>query len=100
MTSPKSVRKRRKQLHARDVRGLVAFCFYPLEGKIVNKSRFQSIFQVQTTFTPISRQASASLVPGIWTLMMDCYNLSLATSFLYKEQDFFNFLTNILVFSE
>ena len=55
MTSPKSVRKRRKQLHARDVRGLVAFCFYPLEGKTVNKSRFQSIFQMQTTFAPISR---------------------------------------------
>ena len=55
MTSPKSVRKRRKQLHARDVRGLVAFCFYPLEGKMVKKSRFQSIFQVQTVFTPISR---------------------------------------------
>ena len=53
MTSPKSVRKRRKQLHARDIRGLVAFCFYPLEGKIVNKLHFQSIFQVQ--ITPISR---------------------------------------------
>ena len=47
--------KRRQQLHARDVRGLVAFCFYPLEEKIVNKSCFQSIFQVQTVFSPISR---------------------------------------------
>ena len=55
MTSPKSVRKRHQQLHARDVRGLVAFCFYPLEEKIVNKSCFQSIFQVQTAFAPISR---------------------------------------------
>ena len=55
LTSPKSVRKRRQQLHARDVRGLVAFCFYPLEEKIVNRSCFQSIFQVQTAFTPISR---------------------------------------------
>ena len=55
MTSPKSVKKRRQQLHACDVRGLVAFCFYPLEEKIVNKSCFQSIFQVQTGFTPISR---------------------------------------------
>ena len=51
MTSPKSVEKRRKQLHAREVRGLVAFSFYPLEEKIVNKSRFQSISQ----FASISR---------------------------------------------
>ena len=55
MTSLKSVRKRRQQLHARDVRGLVAFCFCPLEEKIVNKSCFPSIFKVQTVFTPISR---------------------------------------------
>ena len=55
MTSPKSGRKRRQQPHARDVIGLVAFCFYPLEEKIVNKSCFQSIFQVQIVFTPISR---------------------------------------------
>ena len=52
MTSLKSVRKRRQQLHAGDVRGLFAFCFYPLEEKIVNKSCFPSIFKVQT---PISR---------------------------------------------
>ena len=38
MTSLKSVRKRRQQLHARDVGGLVAFCFCPLEENIVNKS--------------------------------------------------------------
>ena len=45
MTSLKSVRKRRQQLHARGARSLVAFCFYPLEEKeIVNKSCFQSIF--------------------------------------------------------
>ena len=50
MTSPKSVKKRRQQLHARDVRGIAAFCFYPLEEKIVHKSCFQS-----TVFTPISR---------------------------------------------
>ena len=55
MASLKSVRKRRQQLHARDVRGLVAFCFYPLEEKIVNKSCFLSIFEVQTVYTPISR---------------------------------------------
>ena len=55
MTSSKSVRKRHQQLHARDVRGLDAFCFYPLGEKIVNKSRLQSIFQVQTAFTPITR---------------------------------------------
>ena len=54
MTSLKSVRKRHQQLNARDVRGLVEFCFYPLEEKIVNKSCFPSIFKVQT-FTPISR---------------------------------------------
>ena len=52
MTSLKSVRKRRQQLHARDVRGLVAFCFCPLEEKIVNKSCFPFIFKVQTVFTP------------------------------------------------
>ena len=55
MTSLKSVRKRRQQLHARDMRGLVAFWFCPLEGQIVNKSCFRSIFTVQTMFTPISR---------------------------------------------
>ena len=55
MTSPKSVTKRRQQLHARDVRGLFAFCFYPLEENIVNKSCFPSIFKVQTKFTPMSR---------------------------------------------
>ena len=55
MTSLKSVWKRRQQLHARDVRGLFAFCFCPLEEKIVNKSCFLSIFKVQTEFTPISR---------------------------------------------
>ena len=55
MASPNSVEKRRQQFHARDVRGLVAICFYPLEEKIVNKSCFPSIFKVQTLFTPISR---------------------------------------------
>ena len=54
MTSLKSVRKRRKQLYARDVRGLVAIRFCPLDKK-VNKSCFPSIFNVQTVFTPISR---------------------------------------------
>ena len=37
------------------MRGLVAFCFCPLEEKIVNKSCFPSNFKVQTAFTPISR---------------------------------------------
>ena len=55
MTSLKSVRKRRNQTHARDMRGLAAFCSSPLEDKIVNKSCFPSIFKVQTMFTPISR---------------------------------------------
>ena len=54
MTSLKSVRKRCQRLHARDVRGLVAFCFCPLEGKIVNKACFPSFLKVQTVFTPIS----------------------------------------------
>ena len=48
MTSLKSVRKRGQQLQARDVIGLVAFCFYPLEEKIINKSCFLFIFKVQT----------------------------------------------------
>ena len=51
MTSLKSIRKHRQQLHAREVRGLVAFCFCPLQ----EKSCFPSIFNVQTMFTPISR---------------------------------------------
>ena len=51
----KSAKKRRQQLHARDVRGLAAFCFYPLEEKLVNKSCFPSVFQVQTVFTPVNR---------------------------------------------
>ena len=55
MISPKSIEKCRQQLHARDVRGLVAICFYLLEDKIVNKSSFPSIFKVQTVFSPISR---------------------------------------------
>ena len=37
MTSLKLVRKHRQQLHMRDMRGLVAFCFCPLEEKVVNK---------------------------------------------------------------
>ena len=55
MTSLKSAKKRRQRPHARDVRGLAAFCFYPLEEKMDNKSCFPSIFQVQTVFTLISR---------------------------------------------
>ena len=47
MTSLKSVKKRRQQLHAHDVRGLVASCFYPLEESIVEKSYFPSFFKVQ-----------------------------------------------------
>ena len=37
------------------MRGLVAFCFYPVDEIIVNKSCFPSVFKVQTEFTPISR---------------------------------------------
>ena len=55
MTSLKSVRKRRQQLHARDVRGSVAFCFCPLDEKIVKQSCFPSVFKFQTVFIPISR---------------------------------------------
>ena len=55
MTSQKSVRKHRQQLHVRDARGLIAFCFNPLEEKKVNKSCFPSFFKVQTVFTLISR---------------------------------------------
>ena len=55
MTSLKSVRKRRQQLHARNVRVLVAFCLCPLEENIVNKSCNPSIYKVQTVFTLISR---------------------------------------------
>ena len=54
MTSLKSAKKRRQQPHARDVRGLVAFCFYHLDEKMVNKSCFPTNFQVQTVFAPIS----------------------------------------------
>ena len=56
LTSLKYVRKRRQQLNARVVGGLAAFCFYPLEEKIVNKSCLPSIFMVQTVFPPISRR--------------------------------------------
>ena len=55
MTSLKSVMKRRQQLHANNVRGLVAFCFRPLEENIVNRSCVPSISKVQTMFPPISR---------------------------------------------
>ena len=55
MTSPKSVTKCRQQLHTRDVRGLVTFCFCPLEDKVVNQLCFPSIFQMQILFIPISR---------------------------------------------
>ena len=55
MTSLKSDRKRRQQLHARDVRSLVAFRFCPLGEIIVNKSLFPPIFKVPTQFKPISR---------------------------------------------
>ena len=52
MASLKSIRKRRQQLHARDVRGFVAFCFCSLDEKIVNESCFPSIFKVQTISKP------------------------------------------------
>ena len=55
MTSLKLVRKRRQQLNTRGVRDIAAFCFCPLEEKIVNKLCFPSIFQVQTVLTPFSR---------------------------------------------
>ena len=55
MTSLKSAKKRGQQLHARDMRGSFAFCFYPLEEKVVNKSCFPSIFKVHTAFPPVSR---------------------------------------------
>ena len=55
MTPLKSVRKRRQELYAPDVGGLVAFCFCPMEEEIVYKSCFPFIFKVQTGLTPISR---------------------------------------------
>ena len=55
MTPLESVRKRRQQLHARDVRGLAAFCVCLLEEKIVIKSSFPSFLKVQNGFTTISR---------------------------------------------
>ena len=65
MTSLKSVQKRRQQLHARDVKGLAAFCFYPLKNK-VTKSCVSSILKVQTVFTPISR-------PGKYVELLKIY---------------------------
>ena len=53
MTTLTSVRKCRKQHHARDVRGCWSF-FCPLEKKSTNRV-FLSIFKVQTEFAPISR---------------------------------------------
>ena len=50
-------------------------------------------------FQPGTRQASSLVeipTPRVrfpyptWTVMMDRYNLTLATSFLYMQQDFFN----------
>ena len=55
MTSPKPVRKGCQQLHARDVRGLVAFCYWTLEEKTDNKVCFTYIFKVHTVFTLIQR---------------------------------------------
>ena len=52
MMSQKLVRKRRQQLHARDMTGLVAFCFYPLEEGIVNESCFLSILRCKLPFYP------------------------------------------------
>ena len=78
MTSLKSVRKRRQQLHARDVRGLVAFCFYPLEEKIVNTSCFPSIFKVQTALTPILRPDQyAELLKIYFKLLVKKLNFSI-----------------------
>ena len=57
MTSLKSVRKRCQQLHARDERGLVAYCFCHLEEKIVNKSSFPSNFKVQTVISRLNKHA-------------------------------------------
>ena len=63
MMTLKSVKKRRQQFNARDVRGLGKFCFYPLEDKIGNTSCFPSIFGEQTVFTPVSKHSG---LPGIY----------------------------------
>ena len=55
MTSLKTIREHHQQLNTCNVRGLAAFCFYPMEEKIVNKSCCLSFFKVQTGFTLISR---------------------------------------------
>ena len=49
MTSLKSAKKRRHTFHARDVRGLTGFSFYPLEEQIANKS---SIFRCKLCLHP------------------------------------------------
>ena len=55
-----TVRKRRQQVHAQDVRGLVAFSFCPLEEKIVNKSCFPSIFKPLVKKLKLSTLAAKS----------------------------------------
>ena len=76
MTSLKLVRKRRQQLHARDVRDYDAFCFCPLVEKIVNKSCFPSIFKVQTA--PISRaDKHAELLKNCFKPLIKKLNLSI-----------------------
>ena len=54
MTSPKSVNKRRQQLHAHGVRGLVAFCFYPLEETNSQQIVF-SVYFSGANDAPVSR---------------------------------------------
>ena len=55
MMSLKSAKKRRQQLHTRDVRGLVAFCFYPLEKKKSQQIVFAVYFSGANCVTRISR---------------------------------------------
>ena len=45
MTSLKSAKKRRQQLHARDVRGLVAFCFIFWKKKWSTNRFFRLFFR-------------------------------------------------------
>ena len=55
MTSPKLDKKRRQQVHAREVRGFVAFYFYPLEKKSTHRV-FRLFFRWKLSLHPFQDQ--------------------------------------------
>ena len=79
MTSLKLFRKRRQQLHARDLRCLVAFYFCPLEEKIVNNR----VFRLFLRCTILGPDKHAELIKVYFKPLVRKLNFSTFVRFQY-----------------